>query len=311
MSRLTSMIRRVVWSRTIFEFWQSLGVDVTKKHFSSPIPDLKELARREDLWTQERTAVGLDVNLDGQLHFLDEIFPRYKNELTFALNRTGVPHEYYLNNSGFGLEDAGVLHCMIRHFKPRTILEIGSGNSTLVSARAALMNDKEGFPCSLTAVDPYPRKYLRDGVPGFDQLIIEKLEQADTGLFEQLGENDILFIDSSHVLRAGNDVKILYLDILPTLKKGVVIHSHDVFLPYDYPRQWVIELMNFWTENYVLQAFLCLNEEFEVLFGNHCMMLNYPEKMQAFFPRPQNYRDHIPTSFWFRRKPAVSGGSVG
>jgi len=310
MSRLTSMIRRVVWSRTVFEFWQSLGVNVTRKHFSSPIPDLKELARREDLWAQERTAVGFDVDLEGQLHFLDEIFPKFKSELTFAIDRTGVPHEFYLNNAGFGLEDAGVLHCMIRHFKPRTILEIGSGNSTLVSARAALMNEKEGSPCKLTAIDPYPRQYLRDGIPGFDTLIIEKLEQADKSLFEQLGENDILFIDSSHVLRAGNDVNILYLDVLPILSKGVVIHSHDVFLPYDYPRTWVIDQMDFWTENYILQAFLCLNKEFEVLFGNHCMLFNYPEKMQAFFPRPQSYRAHVPSSFWYRRKSAAPDGQV-
>ena len=173
------MIRRVVWSRTIFEFWQSLGVDVTKKHFSSPIPDLKELARREDLWTEERAALGIDADFEGQLNFLEKIFPQYKDELTFAVHRTDVPHEFYLKNAGFGLEDAGVLHCMIRHFKPRTILEIGSGNSTLVAARAVLLNEKEGFPCKLTAIDPYPRKYLREGIPGFDQLMIQKLEQTD------------------------------------------------------------------------------------------------------------------------------------
>ena len=310
MSRLTSMIKRVVWSRTVFEFWQSLGVNVTKKHFSSPIPDLRELARRENLWTQERTAAGIDANLEGQLNFLDEIFPKYKSELTFSVDKTNVPHEFYLNNAGVGLEDAGVLHCMIRHFKPRTIIEVGSGNSTLVSARAVLMNEKEGFPCTLTAIDPYPRKYLRDGIPGFNKLIIEKLEQTDTSIFEQLGENDILFIDSSHVLRAGNDVKILYLEVLPELKKGVVVHSHDVFLPYDYPRKWVIDQMDFWTENYILQAFLCLNREYEVLFGNHCMLFKYPEKMQALFPRPQDYRAHVPSSFWYRRKPGPSGGQA-
>ena len=310
MSKLTSMIRRIIWSRTVFEFWQSLGINVTRKHFSSPIPDLKELARREDLWTEERAALGIDADFEGQLNFLEKIFPKYKNELTFAVDRTDVPHEFYLNNAGFGLEDAGVLHCMIRHFKPRTILEIGSGNSTLVAARAVLLNEKEGSPCKLTAIDPYPRKYLREGIPGFDKLMIQKLEQTDRGIFEQLGENDILFIDSSHVIRPGNDVKMLYLNVLPVLKEGVVIHSHDVFLPYDYPRKWVIDQMDFWTENYILQAFLCLNKEFEILFGNHGMLFNYPEKMQAFFPRPQDYRAHVPSSFWYRRKPAAPDGQV-
>ena len=146
------MIRRIVWSRTVFELWQALGVNVTKKHFSCPIPDLKELARREDLWTRERTALGIDVSLERQLNFLEEIFSRYKSELSFTLERTGVPHEYHMNNFGSGLEDAGVLHGRVRHFKPRTILEIGSGNSTLVSARVALLNEEEGSPCRLTAI---------------------------------------------------------------------------------------------------------------------------------------------------------------
>ena len=307
MSRFTSMVRRVVWSKQVFEFWQSLGVNVTKKHFSSPIPYLRELAQREELWTQEPTVAGIDINLEGQLRFLDEIFPKYKSELDFAIDRTDSSHEFYLNNAGFGLEDAGVLHCMVRHFKPRTILEVGSGNSTLVSARAALMNEKEGSPCRLIAIEPYPRQYLKDGFPGFHRLIIEKLEQTDTSIFEQLGENDILFIDSSHVLRAGNDVKILYLEVLPELKKGVVIHSHDVFLPYDYPRKWVIDQLAFWTEQYILQAFLCLNKEYEVLFGNHCMLSKYPGKMQTFFRRPQGYRAHVPCSFWYRKKPTSPG----
>lgn len=300
MSTLTSFIRRIVWSKQVFEFWQKLGVNVTKKHFSCPIPDLKELAERQNIWTKE-TSVGFDINLEKQLYFLEEVFEKYKNELNFKLNRTAVAHEYYLNNAGFGLEDAGVLHCMVRHFKPKNIIEVGSGNSTLVSARAVTMNEKEGHPCRITAIEPYAREYLKKGFPGLDGLIIRKAEQMEPDFFEQLTGNDILFIDTSHVMRVGNDVNFLYLEVLPRLNKGVIVHQHDIFIPYDYPQKWVIDQMCSWTEQYILQAFLCLNESYEVLFGNNCMMTKYPEKMSMFFSRPKCYRAHVPSSFWTRK----------
>ena len=301
MSTLTSIIRRAVWSRTHFDFWQKLGINVTRKHFYSPIPDTQELGETVELWAKESELPGINMNLEAQLQMLETVFAKYKKELNFAVDKTDNPCEFYLNNAGFGLEDAGTLHCMIRHFKPRTIIEVGSGNSTLVAARVSLMNNAEEKTLKLIAIEPYPREYLKKGIPGLNQLIIKKGEQMEVNFFDQLHENDILFIDSSHVVRTGNDVNFLYLEVLPRLKKGVVVHIHDIFLPYNYPAGGILNEQVFWSEQYLLQAFLCFNSSYEVLFGNYCMISKYLEKMRAVFTPPPGYHRHGSASFWIRK----------
>lgn len=301
MSTLTSIIRRAVWSRTHFDFWQKLGINVTRKHFYSPIPDTQELGETVELWAKESELPGINMNLEAQLQMLETVFTNYKKELNFAVDKTDNPCEFYLNNAGFGLEDAGTLHCMIRHFKPGTIIEVGSGNSTLVAARASLMNNAEEKPLKLIAIEPYPREYLEEGIPGLNQLIIKKVEQMEVNFFDQLHENDILFIDSSHVVRTGNDVNFLYLKVLPRLKKGVVVHIHDIFLPYNYPADGILNEQVFWSEQYLLQAFLCFNSSYEVLFGNYCMISKYPKKMRAVFTPPPGYHHRGSASFWIRK----------
>lgn len=301
MSTITKIIRRAIWSKALFQFWQRLGVNLTRKHFYSPIPDTRELEQREKLWEDELTLAGIDMNIEGQLNFLEKIFPQYKDELNFAIEKTNNPHEFYLNNAGFGLEDAGTLHCMIRHFKPRNIIEVGAGNSTFVSARASLTNRDEGYPGQLISIEPYPRQTLKDGFPGLDRLIVQKVEQTDVNFFGQLEENDILFIDSSHVMRIGNDVNFLYLEVMPRLNKGVVIHIHDIFFPYHYPKKMVVNNQVFWNEQYFLQAFLCFNKAFEVLFGNCYMLSKYPDKMLSVFLHPKGYYPRIANSFWIRK----------
>jgi len=277
-------------------------VNVTKKHFYSPIPDTGELKNKVDLWTKKSELPGIDINLKGQMNFLETIFPLYKNEFNFPVDKTEISHEYYLNNAAFGLEDATVLHCMIRHFQPRTIIEIGSGHSTCVAARAGLMNRKEGCQCKLTSIDPYPRKTHKEGFAGLDVQITKKVENVEVDIFEKLEKNDILFIDSSHIVRTGGDVNFLFLEILTRLKKGVVVHIHDIFLPFEYPRKWIIDDRAFLSEQYLLRAFLCFNKSFEVLFGNHFAKTMYPEKTRALFVPPKGYRERLfSSSFWIRK----------
>ena len=118
--------------------------------------------------------------------------------------------------------------------------------------------------------------------------------------FLSLEENDILFIDSSHVLRIGGDVRYEYLEILPRLNRGVIVHAHDIFCPAEYPRQWVLEHYHFWTEQYLLQAFLTFNDSFEVLWGSSYMHINHPDKLEAAF---SSYGRDVesPSSFWMRK----------
>jgi hypothetical protein len=192
---------------------------------------------------------------------------------------------------------------MIRYFKPKKIIEIGSGFSTYISARAALMNkEKDVVNTELIAVEPFPNDTLKRGFPGLSALIQKPLEQVDLDLFLSLEANDILFIDSTHVLKIGGDVKYLYLEILPRLRNGVIVHSHDIFLPREYPKSWVIDNHWFWTEQYLLQAFLAFNSAFEILWASQYMSRKYPNESSFVFPSYRKDSLLGPGSFWIKRK---------
>ena len=304
MSFIRRSFDRILFSRRAFDLFQRIGVHVTPNHFYSPVPDTRELERRAGLWDEESDMPGVDLRAAAQLEWLRRVVSPLRHECNFPLDPTGVPHEYFVRNGAFGLISAAVLHCMVRHFSPRTLIEIGSGNSTYVSARAMLMNQAEGKPSRLIAVEPHPGEVLRRGFPGLTRLIPEKVQDLGRDLFTGLQAGDILFIDSSHVVRMENDVLFLYLEVLPRLAKGVVVHIHDIFLPRHYPRRWVVEGRRFWTEQYLLQAFLTLNPSFEVLWSGSLMELRHPEVLRNVFPLPDGLsaeEGYASSSFWMRR----------
>ena len=189
---------------------------------------------------------------------------------------------------------------MIRHFKPKKIIEIGSGYSTLLSAKAILKNEAEGDKCYLKAIEPYPNEIIKKGFPGLGKLIIDEAQNIPLSEFKELKENDIIFIDSSHVLKLGSDVKYEYLEILPSLEKGVIAHVHDIFLPKEYPREWVFSKHRFWNEQYLLQAFLTFNTNFEILWASQYMHLKNPEKLEMAFNSYKREKTS-PGSFWIRK----------
>ena len=287
-----------------FEFFQKFGIHITPNHFYSPIPDTRILRARKDLWEEEMELVGVDLRIEEQLNLLENVFVKFREECDFPLNETSSQHEYYIKNNSFGLMPAIVLHCMIRHFTPKTIIEVGSGNSTFVSARASLMNQSQGSSTRVIAIEPYPNQVLQEGFPGLSELIPQKVEEVDIESFSQLEEGDILSIDSTHVVRMGGDVNFLYLKILPRLNNGVVVHIHDIFFPKNYPEFLILGHQVFFTEQYLLQAFLTYNNRFEVLWCGSYMYLKYKEKLQTTFPLreglgfPQNY---FSSSFWMRK----------
>jgi len=233
-----------------------------------------------------------------------EVFSsNYRGEYeSFPRERTTVPYRYYVGNGGFDSVDGELLYCMIRHFRPKRIIEIGSGNSTYLSAQAILKNreEKNGYECELTAIEPYPNSVLKEGFPGLTRLVQKKAQDVPVLEFEELEENDIFFIDSSHVLKIGSDVQYIYLEILPRLGKGVLVHSHDIFLPSEYPKDWVLHDHRFYTEQYLLQAFMAFNESFEVVFAASYIHLKHPEWLESAFGTYS--RDAVrPGSFWMRR----------
>lgn len=284
----------------LFDVWQRLGFHVTKNHYYEPLPDTRAL--KDELWLNNSSLVGIDINEKGQLDLLNEFTRKFKREYDLLpQNRTKDPHQYFIDNGEFSAVDGEILYCMIRYFKPRRIFEVGSGNSTYLSAEAVLKNKGENYRCELTVCDPYPNDVLKSGFPGFDKLITREIQDIPLLEFDKLQENDILFIDSSHVLKVGSDVRYEYNEILPRLKRGVIVHIHDIFLPAEYPKEWILKYHRFWNEQYLLQAFLAFNGNYEVLWAASYMHLNYPDKLEAYFA-PYKKEKSWPASFWMRKR---------
>ena len=281
----------------IFPFWEKHGFHVTPVHFYQPIPDTQSLP--DALWNTRSELVGIDMNDAFQLDLLRNHFPRFRSEYDqFPAEPTGEPIQFHHNNGLFDGTDALVAYCMIRHFQPRLIIEVGSGFSSLISAEAIAKNKNSALIC----IEPFPRQFLRDGFPGLRSLIEKKVQDIDLEFFSQLREGDILFIDSSHTVKIAGDVNYLFLEVLPRLKPGVIVHVHDIFLPFDYRRDWVMDELRFWTEQYLLQAFLSFNSEFEVLIANAYLGHRYMEDLKTAFPNSPWWGGG---SFWMRRRPPV------
>ena len=288
--------------RAAFPLWERLGVHVTPVHFYEPVPDTRSLP--ETLWSCRSELPGIDMNDEGQRRLLSR-FVTFKDEYdAFPVRPTSDPSQYHLDNGLFESVDAEVLYAMVRSFRPRRVFEIGSGHSTLVTAQAIRANrrDDPSYECELRSIDPYPSAVLAGGVPGLTRQVPVPVQDVAVSEFLELGEDDILFIDSSHVLRIGSDVQYEYLEVLPRLRPGVLVHVHDVFLPAEYPREWVLDQHRFWNEQYLLQAFLIGNSGFEVLWGSSYMHFTHPHALEAAFA---SYRrgDRRPGSFWMRRRP--------
>ncbi len=278
-----------------FSLWEEHGFHLTPIFFSQPTPDTRTLTG--DLWDKKPEVVGIDWNETVQAHFLRNIFPDYQDDYNhFPMEPTDCAYEFHLKNGSFEGTDAMVLYCMVRHFRPNLIIEIGSGFSTRVSAKAALQNGNT----RLITIEPYPDDVVAGGFPGLTALIQNNVQEMSLEFFAQLNAGDILFIDSTHVVKCGGDVNFLFLEVLPRLKPGVLVHLHDIFLPEEFPRKWMLEDHLFYTEQYLLQAFLTYNSEFEILFANTYMRTKYPEEMRCTFLKSQWIGGG---SFWIRRKP--------
>jgi hypothetical protein len=278
----------------LFPVWEQHGFHVTPVHFYQPIPDTQSLPQK--LWDYPSELVGIDMNDSVQLDLLRNRFPKFRGEYEqFPTKPTGQPSRFHLNNDFFDGTDALVAYCMVRHFQPRLIIEVGSGFSSLIAAEAAAKNKSSALIC----IEPFPREFLRQRFPGLHSLIEKKVEDVDLDFFSQLGPGDILFIDSSHTVKIGGDVNYLFLEVLPRLKPGVIVHVHDIFLPFDYRRDWVMDEFRFWTEQYLLQAFLTFNSEFEVLMANSYLGHYHKEDLKTTFPNSPWWGGG---SFWMRRR---------
>ena len=314
--------RRIFYKnfKRIFLISQKLGFHIIPNHFYYPVPDTRSLTN--NIFTRQSKLIGLEMNEKEQLNLLSIFESNFKNEFNkFPRTKTKIPYHYYTTNGNFRSVDGEILYCMIRYFKPKKIIEIGSGFSTFSSAQAILKNQEvyDNYNCELIAIEPYPNKILKKGFPGLSHLIPNYLQNVPIELFTKLRENDILFIDSSHILNIANDVFYEFIEILPRLDKGVIVHIHDIFLPLEYPSEWVLNLLRFFNEQYLLQSFLAFNDSFKVLWAAKYMQLEYSDKLENIFYSFKKDKAEMnkiqfnssekykkwpitwPTSFWIKR----------
>ena len=283
-----------------FGLWQRLGFHVSLDYYGEPIPNTRRLP--EETWSRLSELPGLDMREAAELELLALYESRYRSEYaSIPVEKPRDPSRYYLNNPKFGSVDGEMLYCMIRHLKPRRFLEMGSGYSTLLAAQALAGNLEEdaSYAGELVANDPHPKR-LVTGLPDFAEVKDRRAQDIPREEFTSLGENDILFIDSTHILKIGSDVQYEILEILPRLEKGVVVHVHDIFCPAEYPRPWVKRNHWFFNEQYFVQAFLAFNDSFEVLWASSYMSLRHGKRLEEALCSYRR-RKVMPSSLWIRK----------
>ncbi len=268
-------------------------------HYHSPMYDTTELAgERTRLWpATPHATIGVDWRPEAQLELCRTVFAR-QQRLEFIERAGADPTEYHARNDSYSPLDAWVLAGLLEHLRPARMIEVGCGLATLVSARVNRERLDESI--ELTCIEPHPPELLAGGVPGVSDLRVERVQETPLELFAQLTDGDVLFLDTSHAVKTGGDVVWIFNEIIPRLRAGVYVHVHDVFLPSDYPERWVFEGRG-WNENYLVQAFLAFNREFDVVWGQQYMLRHHLDEVVLAFP---GFRLVIPppAALWMRRR---------
>jgi len=271
----------------------AIGVFPIRDHYYEPLFNPKYLARP---LSDDRTLPGIEWNVDGQLSMLSRM--KHGEELRDVPASKPIGTGFYLSNPSFQSGDAEFWYNLLRMKKPRMIVEIGSGFSTLLAVRAVQKNREElqGYSCSHVCIEPYEMPWLEEtGV----EVVRKRVEDVDRSIFSRLGENDVLFIDSSHIIRPQGDVLVEYLEVLPSLRKGVIVHIHDIFSPKDYLDEWIKGDVLFWNEQYLLEAFLTANREWEIIGALNFLAHHHYDALKEKCPFLSHGRE--PGSFYIRK----------
>lgn len=277
------------------KIFMKLGILPIIDHYYQPLINPKKHLYKS--LRENRELPGIDFNVKEQLSLLEKF--NYNDELLKFPTEQKSDTEYYYESSSFSSGDSEYLYNIIRYYKPENIIEIGSGASTLMARNAIIQNHKEiiSYSCKHICIEPYEQPWLEKVNV---TLIREKVETLDKSIFKTLKANDILFIDSSHIIRTQGDILHEYLEILPILNKGVIIHIHDIFSPKDYPDQWINDHL-LWNEQYLLEAFLSFNNQFRIIGALNFLGHNYRKEMSAKCPVFAKDSKREAGSFWIMR----------
>jgi len=289
---------RALAGRAVSRLADTVGHDLVRRHFYSPLPDLTGLP--ESLWTTPRALIGVDLRVDDAIEFMQTTLKPYLAEFDPPHDPSEAATGFFIDNSYYGSVDAEVLYAIVRHAKPGRVVELGSGASSHVIALARVANAADGAAFEHEIYDPFPFAAGRMGPVTGARVQRVRAEEIDCGaLAELLTADDILFVDTTHTVKTGGDVDRIFLDLVPRLRPGVWVHVHDIFLPYEYPRYWVVDERRVWAEQYLLQAFLAFNDAFRVEFPAHAVAGTAP---QALSEAVRSFRPGLtPGSFWMRR----------
>jgi len=282
LSKVSLKLRRVQGLRKLCRLF---GINISlypSGHYYSPIVDVTQVVSDTQVFTKKKAFPGIDLRIDDQLSLIDSLSDNYRN-IDFPNKKTDT-HLYYYNNPYFSYSDAIILHLILVKFRPKNIVEIGSGYST------ACMLDtiaQYNLDCHVTTVDQDTTRLselLITSTSSHNISVIKSpLQEVDIAVFKALEKDDILFVDSSHISKTGSELHKIIFDVLPALKRGVIIHFHDIFQNFEYPKEWIDEGISF-NESYLLRAFLQYNSEFKILLYLGQLQQDYPDVISDKLP---------------------------
>jgi predicted O-methyltransferase YrrM len=282
---------RLPFARSLF---RRLGYWPLRRHYYDPLFDPRDLSRPIGA---PRSLPGISWNLPAQIEVLRHMnFAQELVEFLQPAPNGGLCFRF--DNQSFLSGDADFLYSFVRLYKPRRVIEVGCGNSTLVIAAANQANRRESpqHNCEHLCVEPYEQPWL-ERLPV--TVLRQRVEQLDASTISVLGANDLLFIDSSHIIRPQGDVVCEILELLPRLKPGVVVHFHDIFSPRDYLPEWIEQRAYLWNEQYLLEAYLSENSGYELFAALNLLHHNHYDELARICAR--HARTFEPGSFYIRR----------
>ena len=310
MKRRRSALKRAYWKafRALMRAVNGLGINFARtRDFYSPLPVIGALERRADRWKRPSALTGVEYDLGAMQARLVSLLAAHGAEWAALPSYAETKRALY--GPGFTEVDAQILYLMIKAEKPRRVIEVGSGLSSYYLHLAGGENAKGGHPLHLTSIDPFPFAGL-DRLPEIE-VIRREVQDVDLAKFAELGAGDLLFIDSTHVVKIDGDVPYLFLEVIPRLAPGVLVHVHDVHFPWNVPYppdRYVLEPRwpTFWTEAMLLQAFLAFNRDFEIVLSAPLLRHHDEAFLHATIPgyRPveaDDFDTHF-GSLWMRRR---------
>jgi predicted O-methyltransferase YrrM len=305
-SSIKNTIKKIPGVKELITFYTNLVAIRDNKlfeppgHFYSPIPSIDEIKKDEvNIFGNVPVALeGIDLHEEEQRDLLKVLIPFYKELPHFEADHQAGMRYYYVNHA-YSYSDAILLFCMMRFLKPKKIIEVGSGFSSIL-----MLDTNELFfnnSIEMVIIDPYPNKLLslvKESDLKRIKILRSRLQDVDLNEFETLQPNDLLFIDSTHVGKTNSDVNRILFNILPMLSPGVHVHFHDIFYPFEYPKQWVYE-GRAWNEAYLLRAFLQYNRAFRIVLMNTFMEYFHESFFQENMPLCMKAKGG---SIWIKRE---------